>query len=96
MGLYNYVRNFVSNYADLVKPLTDLTKKGVPNQLPWEHRHTEVFDRLKQMLLQEHDGELYPVIYISQKLLPREVSYSTIEKECMSIMWAVTKLCAII
>jgi hypothetical protein len=44
------------------------------------------------VLLQEHDNELYPVIYISQKLLPREERYSTIEKECMAIVWAITKL----
>ena len=33
------------------------------------------------VLLQEDDNILKPVAYISRKLLPREIRYSTIEKE---------------
>ena len=31
------------------------------------------------------DGEEHPVSYYSRKLLPREVRYSTVEKECLAI-----------
>ena len=31
------------------------------------------------------DGKEQPVAYFSRKLLPREVRYSTIEKECLAI-----------
>lgn len=44
------------------------------------------------MLSQEADGEERPVIYISLKLSPRESRYSTIEKECLAIKWAVLTL----
>ena len=43
------------------------------------------------MLLQEKDGFLHPVVYASRKLLDRESRYSTIERECLAIVWGVNK-----
>ena len=43
------------------------------------------------VLMQQHGDEVYPVAYASKKLLPRECRYSTIEKECLAIVWAVKK-----
>ena len=43
-------------------------------------------------LMQERRGVLHPVKYISRKLLDRETRYSTIERECLAIVWAVKKL----
>ena len=43
-------------------------------------------------LLQEHNGTLHPVIYVSRKLLQREQNYSIIERELLAIIWAVHKL----
>ena len=44
------------------------------------------------VLLQDHEGVLHPVTFVSRKLLPREARYSTIERECLAIVWVVTKL----
>ncbi len=44
------------------------------------------------VLLQEEQGQLKPVVYISRKLLPREVNYSTVEKECLAVKWALDSL----
>lgn len=38
------------------------------------------------------DKEEHPVAYISRKMLPREQKYSVPEKECLAIMWSVSKL----
>ena len=46
---------------------------------------------LGAVLMQEWDGEEFPIAYASKKLLPREQRYSTVEKECLSIVWAVRK-----
>ena len=44
------------------------------------------------VLLQECEDVLHPVMFVSRKLLPRETRYSTIERECLAIIWCVTKL----
>nr|XP_054770320.1 uncharacterized protein LOC129278127 [Lytechinus pictus] len=46
---------------------------------------------LGAVLLQEHDGEKQPVAYASRKLLPREQAYSTIERECLGLVWGISK-----
>ncbi len=44
------------------------------------------------MLLQGLPGERRPVALISRKLFPREVRYSTVEKECLAVKWALNSL----
>ncbi len=35
LGLVGYYRRFILNYSDLTSPLTDLTKKEVPDPVQW-------------------------------------------------------------
>ncbi|CAM4612755.1 unnamed protein product [Leuciscus chuanchicus] len=122
LGLAGYYRRFVPNYSDLASPLTDLTKKEVPDTVPWTEQCQQAFTQLKAalcggpllhapdfslpfilqtdasdrgmgaVLSQEVEGEERPVLYISRKLSKRETMYSTIEKECLAIRWAVLTL----
>ncbi len=43
------------------------------------------------VLLQCIDDAKYPIAYASKKLLEREMRYSTIEKECLGLVWGVSK-----
>ena len=44
---------------------------------------------IEAVLMQDHDGKLFPVSYASRKLSPRECKYSIIERECLAIVWAI-------
>ena len=45
---------------------------------------------LRAALMQEADGKLHPATFASKKLNVAE-KYSTLKKECLAIVWAVTK-----
>ena len=121
MGLANYYREYVPNFAAVTVPLTDLLKKGQPNAVKWEEPQERAFqtvrilltrrpilrlpdpkrtfilrtdasnDGVGAVLMQVHDGKPYPVSYGSKKLTAAERNYSTIEKECLAIVWGVKK-----
>jgi hypothetical protein len=50
LGLVGFYRRYVPNYADLVAPLTALTKKNGPNKVHWSTDCQTAFDKLKQTL----------------------------------------------
>ncbi|KAL8591322.1 hypothetical protein ACOMHN_041663 [Nucella lapillus] len=121
LGLARYYRKFVPNFAEIVRPLTDLTKKGKSDKVEWTEECEKSFVELKEkltskpivvlpdkkkqyvlrtdasdsglgaVLLQETEGDLQPVAYASKKLSATEKNYSTIEKECLGIVWGIKK-----
>lgn len=73
--------------AVLSRPVLQLPDFGKPFILRTDASDTG----LGAILLQAHEDKLFPVSYASRKLLPRESRYSTIEKECLAVVWAVKR-----
>ncbi|KAL8598520.1 hypothetical protein ACOMHN_051308 [Nucella lapillus] len=46
---------------------------------------------LGAVLLQEYDGQKFPVKYASRKLSKCEQGYATVETECLAVVWGVQK-----
>ena len=123
LGLIGFYRQYVPNYAELMAPLTNLTKETERKNkaISWNPECQKaltavqkilseepvlILPRLDQdftlrtdassiglggVLLQSVDGKLHPVRYAGRKLLDRETRYSTIERECLAIVWAIQK-----
>ena len=69
------------------KPVLLLPRLNLPFVLQTDASSTG----LGAVLLQEFEDSLHPVCFASRKLLDREKRYSTIERECLAIVWAVHK-----
>jgi transposase InsO family protein/ribosomal protein L21E len=50
MGFFSYFRNFIPALAEKARVLTDLTRDNVPTKVPWEQKHQEALDKLKDDL----------------------------------------------
>ena len=50
LGLAGYYRKFIPAISDVAAPLTDLTRKGQPNNVAWQDEHERSFKTLKDML----------------------------------------------
>ena len=68
-------------------PILSLPDLGKPFVLRTDASSTGV----GAVLLQECGDDKFPIAYASRKLLPREQAYSTVERECLALVWGISK-----
>ena len=49
LGMANYSRKYIEDFATIAAPLRELTKKSV--HFKWERKHSEAFKKLKDKLI---------------------------------------------
>ena len=53
LGLTGYYRKFIPDYATIAAPLSDLTKKALPNSLKLDDEARKAFEKLKKLICSE-------------------------------------------
>lgn len=53
VGCVGFYRKFISNFSEYTAPLTDLTRKGLPNKVKWLDKHQKCFEALKAEISKE-------------------------------------------
>jgi hypothetical protein len=121
LGAINYYRKFIPHCAEIMAPLSDLTKKIAPGMVEWNEELEDSFTKLKNelakepilrlpnlekdfilqtdasgsgigcVIMQQYEGTNHPIAYASRKLLERERRYSVEERECLAIMWGISR-----
>ena len=61
LGFFGFFRDHISNYAEVSKPLTDLTSKRFRTNIPWEAPQQEAFDKLKGLVKKATEEPLHSV-----------------------------------
>lgn len=119
-GTASWFRRFVPNFATVIAPLTELTKRNV--SWNWSPECEKSFKLIKECLvtapilhcpdfnrkfslqtdasaygcgavLSQHfdDGEKV-ICFLSRSFTSQERKYSSVERECLAVIWAVEKL----
>jgi len=50
LGFFSYFRSYVRDFGDTSEPISELTKKGMPNQVEWTATHQKAFEAMKKGL----------------------------------------------
>jgi len=50
LGFFSYFRDYIPRFAEVTKPLTDLTQKRIPSRIPWGQQEHQAFEMLKSKL----------------------------------------------
>ena len=96
LGLANYYRRFIPDFAMVVAPLTQLTTKT--RIVKWTPAAEKAFGNLKRalcafdvglgtVLTQISGGEEHPVLYLRENCCQKRTNYAIVEKECLAIKW---------
>lgn len=49
---FSFFRNHIRNFSFVAKPLTDLTKKRIPERIPFQHQELSALKDLKKLSIE--------------------------------------------
>ena len=79
-------------YQTIRSYLTSEPILRLPDPAETYFSRTEVSNNgIGAVLMQRHEEKLFPVCYASKKLSSAERNYSTMEKECLAIVWGIKR-----
>ncbi|UYV73064.1 K02A2.6-like [Cordylochernes scorpioides] len=95
----SYYRKFIKCFSKIADPLTSLIKKNVP--FTWTENQEKAFQTLKTdaaniglgaTLVQKFGDKEKVISYLSRTLSKPKQNYSTTVKECLAVVWSMSKL----
>lgn len=91
LGMASWYRRFFKDFSTISAPLSDLLRKD--RSLKWTEQCEAAFIHLKECSVLQTDasGE-YVICFLSRSLNKAERNYSTTERECFAVVWALEKL----
>ena len=63
LGFFGFFRDHIPDYAEIAKPLTDLTSKRYASRIQWGEPQQAAYDQLKLRIKQATENPLYTVDY---------------------------------
>ena len=71
LGLFSNFREHINDFANVARPITDLTTKKYSGKIPWEESQQHSFEELKRLLCKATVEPLYlSLIHISEPTRP--------------------------
>ena len=78
MDFVSYFRDHIENFAEIAKPVTDLTGKTVPSKIPWGEEENKAFEELTAQLCQATMEPMQIVDFNKPYVIEIDSSNSTI------------------
>jgi len=89
---FNWTSEVQKSFDYMKSTLTEITEVYLPDlNGPFIIQADAADKTIGSILLQEKDGIRHPIWFASRSLKPAEVNYSTSEKECLAVLWAIEK-----
>ena len=86
IGFFSYFRDYIPNFAEIAKPLTDLTGKRVSNKIPWGTKEKQAFQTLKEKLCDATTQPMSIADFGKPWILQVDASSETVGPPCCKIM----------